>query len=462
VRSRVIPVVLVGALLGLPAGWAAHEALPLSTVAAPSPSATPSSASPSASASATASPVPSATFGPAPDYRSVLGGAPVIAGQKLHGSVIDVETGAVLASSGAEAKLPPASSLKVISAAAILRELDPTARLSTTVTSGRPGALTLRGTGDVMLGSGVSDAGAVQGRAGLGSLAQQVAGALGKGSVPSALTLTVDDSLFPEALNSAWPAGDVATGQMTRLSPLAVASAFVDESSVKGARVADPALEAGKTFAAALTKELAARGHAVTVKVARSSGAAGGSVLGTVESAPIGDQLEYALVESDNYVIESLARVAALHAGKPATSAGVVSLAQAALPSITAFPSEVHVVDVSGLSAQNSVAPRAMASAVRGLVSSPIVALRREAGGFPVAGLSGTLAGRFGAREASEARGLVLAKTGTLNATSVLAGYATGPDGRTVAFSLTYDGIEGSLAEAKAAIDSVAARFVTG
>ncbi|GAA1351909.1 D-alanyl-D-alanine carboxypeptidase [Falsarthrobacter nasiphocae] len=397
--------------------------------------------------------------------KAALAEAPSVAGQAMRGSVVDLETGEQLAEAGAAKPFPPASSVKLVSAAAILDGLGAERTLKTRVSRGATATtLVLSGEGDALLGVGAGRPGEVNGRAGIATLAAAAAKALvsGGADMPASLTLAVDDSLFPEPLNPAWPDGDLATGQMTRLSPFAVNGAFAEEGADAGLRVADPAMTVGRALAEALSREVAAAsGRSVSVTAVRGAAGKAGAELAAVTSAPVGDQVEFAMARSDNYVMEALARAAAREKGLPATSAGVARLMRERLAALTPHPGEIVPVDASGLSADNVVTARSMAGLLRALATSPDPAAREEMRGLPVAGLTGTLAERFVATKAIPGQGLVRAKTGTLNGTSVLAGFAVTPDHRRVVFIFAYDGIEGGLTEARQALDIAAARLVS-
>jgi D-alanyl-D-alanine carboxypeptidase/D-alanyl-D-alanine-endopeptidase (penicillin-binding protein 4) len=67
---------------------------------------------------------------------------------------------------------------------------------------------------------------------------------------------------------------------------------------------------------------------------------------------------------------------------------------------------------------------------------------------FPVAGVDGSLAGRF---RNSSLKGKLWAKTGTLNETNALSGYLQTASGKTLAFSILVNGRRpGSQAEVPA------------
>ncbi|MDP9116888.1 MAG: D-alanyl-D-alanine carboxypeptidase, partial [Actinomycetota bacterium] len=91
---------------------------------------------------------------------------------------------------------------------------------------------------------------------------------------------------------------------------------------------------------------------------------------------------------------------------------------------------------------------------------------------LPVAGWSGTLAGRYvgssagpgSALSLASAAGDVRAKTGTLTAVSTLAGIVYDQDGRALVFALLADRVapgSAATASAESALDGVAAALAT-
>src|SRR3954447_24055321 len=99
-------------------------------------------------------------------------------GGHLTGEVVDGETGQVLLDRDSSQPLPPASTVKVLTAAAALETLGPTATLNTGVV--RDGStLYLIGGGDVTLRAAPTAASAYPSTADMTSLATQTASALG-------------------------------------------------------------------------------------------------------------------------------------------------------------------------------------------------------------------------------------------------------------------------------------------
>lgn len=381
---------------------------------------------------------------------AVPGGTPV------NAVVLDPGTGEVLFDQGGSEVQLPASNIKLLTATAALAKLDPEQRLSTSVLTGGPGAadvLVLQGGGDVLLRSGESDPDGVIGHAGLATLAEQTAAQL-DGEVPYRLML--DDTLFAgPVLNAGWQPGDVEAGEIAPIYPLALNSAWVDETTQSGARAADPAMAA----AAAFREALIAAGVQVQEPIERRAAHEDAAVLASVESAPLGQQVEHMLLTSDNYLAEVLARLAAAASGRPASFGGGLDTIAEVINALEVPTEEMVLGDASGLSPRNRVAPRQLAELVRVLLRTDDRALRHVLDGLPVAGLSGTLAGRYddGGAPAFAGAGLVRAKTGTLNAVTALTGHVVTADGRHLVFSFIASGLAGTTEPAREAVDAAAA-----
>ena len=107
--------------------------------------------------------------------------------------------------------------------------------------------------------------------------------------------------------------------------------------------------------------------------------------------------------------------------------------------------------DGSGMSMDDRIAPRALTKLLTYAAKQSWGQAWRET--FPVAGVDGTLSGRF---KESVLKGKLFAKTGTLNEANTLSGYLTAASGKTVAFSIMVNGHRpGSEAEIKA-MDKIA------
>lgn len=387
------------------------------------------------------------------------------------GIVQDAATGKVLFDRGADKARIPASNMKLLTAGAALRVLGPDRRFSTRVLAGpTPGSVVLTGGGDVLLGAGASAPGAVLGRAGLATLADATAAALKAGGVTGAVHVLLDDSLFSgPALSRAWSPEDVAAGEMAPLYPLALNSARFDPAKTTGPRPQDAAMTAAEAFAARLTAAAADKGLSVAPGVARTGpaeapdsaeGRAGDSahakVLAEVQSATVGQQVDFMLQTSDNYLAEVMGRMTALGAGRPGSSDDAIAAVLAQVKDMGVPTDGLRAADVSGLALANRVSARQLTDVVRAMTSGTDARLRAALTGFPVAGLTGTLEDRYADAASASGAGLVRAKTGTLNTVIALSGYVVDADGRLLVFSFVGNGLTPGAAN-KAALDRSAA-----
>lgn len=378
--------------------------------------------------------------------------APVL-GPAVSALVVDGLTGEVLYADNAATAREPASTAKLLTAAAALSLLGPDATLPTRVVAGQaPGEVVLVGGGDVLLGAGTGDPDAVVGHAGLADLADATAEAL-RAQGRSAVALRLDDSLFTGPRTApGWSASDVANGYVAPVTALAV-DAGRTRPEPYAPRVADPAQDAARTFARLLED----RGLAVTSgtqEVPRSAAPAGAQVLAEVRSAPLGEVAAHALQVSDNTVAEALGRLAARASGRPATFTGAT---QAVLAQVSRLGVDVDgtvLADTSGLADGSAVPARVLADVLTTAAGGQVAALRPLLDGLPVAGLTGSLAQRF--TDAPAAEGVVRAKTGTLSGVTSLAGTVVDADGRLLVFVVLADHA-GAMTPARVAADRVAA-----
>ncbi|MDN5777637.1 MAG: D-alanyl-D-alanine carboxypeptidase/D-alanyl-D-alanine-endopeptidase, partial [Humibacillus sp.] len=396
----------------------------------------------------------------APDTAGIQGRVgPVTALPALSDSslvVRDGQTGAVLYDRDGDTLRTPASTTKLLSAAAIGQTFAPGATLSTRVVAGvGPSDIVLVAGGDSLLAPGKGDPNAVAGRAGLADLAAQVAKSVKARSLTS-VSLSVDTT------NAAGPT--LAPTWGARFRPLGITGAVAmlgrsDQRALPGkAGPADPVGSTRDLFA----KRLRERGLRVSVskKAAKADPAkagAGGSY-GVVESAPVSDQLALALTESDNALTEILARQAAFRSGIVTdapdgfarTGAWVVSK----VASLGIATKGIVLRDGSGLSRENRVTANLLSQLLVLGYDGRHAVLRTALDGLPIGGLTGTLADRFDTATTRAAAGRARAKTGTLTGVSALAGSVVDDDGRL----LVYAGLVAGAGtnEARTALD----RFV--
>ncbi len=387
------------------------------------------------------------TDAPAPD-PAVLAGrlTPLLTapglGTGVSAEIVDVASGDVLLDLDAGDPAVPASTVKLLTAAAALVALDPTDTLETTVVAGAsPGEVVLVGGGDPTL-SRTSPSESYSGAATVADLATQVVAAMPAGT--SVSRIVVDNSLFGGALTApGWGAGDAPSTYAAPVTATAVDGARV--SSGSQARSGQPGIDAGS----ALADALGATGAAVVLGEAP----AGAETLATVESAPIARLVEQMLSMSDNMLAEALARQVAIAEGLPATFEGGAQAVTRALSGAGIDTTGVSLFDGSGLSQSNRVPAGVLTDVVAGAADGSLQGAWVLLSGLPVAGYDGTL---FDRGDAGAAPGTVRAKTGTLLGVHALAGTAVTTDGRLLAFAVVADG-SGSEAAAENALDDVAA-----
>lgn len=378
------------------------------------------------------------------------------------GVVRDALTGKVLYDDGGNQPRVPASNTKLLTAVTVLDALGAEHRFSTQIVQGDdPRELILFGGGDVLLAAGESDPAAVMGHAGLATLAGEAAASLGQAGVTGKITVKVDDSLFTgRPAQDVWLAGDLQAGQVAPIFPMALNSGRYSPAERFGARPQDSALRVGRMFAAALReagKESGIKvadgvsGETVDGDTADGDGSStattegspnGGSdptsdasVLAAVESATVAEQVELMLETSDNYLAETLSRMAAVAQGRPGSFAGSTKTIEKTIAGLGVDTTGLVLADSSGLSPANRISTAQLAATLRIIVNTEDPDLSAVRDGLPIAGLTGTLSDRYTKDPALAGAGLVRAKTGTLNEVLALSGYVVTAEGRLLVFS---------------------------
>lgn len=377
--------------------------------------------------------------------------------------VADAATGKELFSQDGEEAMVPASNLKMLTAGAALGTLDPDTRFSTRVVAGSTATeLVLLAGGDAMLAAGDGDTDAVMGHAGLAALAKQTAAALAAAGVKGPVTLSIDDTLFTGApLNPKWADGDVDAGEIAPIFPMALNAGRLAPEVLSGPRPQDSAVAVAEAFVAALeTAGIATTGTLTRAKAPAAAkeapAGAPGTVLASVESATVAQQVQYMLAESDNYVAEVLGRLVAVELGKEATNAGAVSAVRQVVTELGLSLDGVETTDNSGLAIGNLISSAKLTQMLALMLADPASDLGKALPGLPIAGLSGSLAHRFVTAPALDGAGLVRAKTGSLNLVTALTGYVVNSQGRLLAFCIMGNGLTGGAAAARPTLDAAA------
>lgn len=359
-------------------------------------------------------------------------------------------TGASLLSVDAERPRVPASTAKLLTAAAVAHVGDLDERLLTR-TVAAPGLVTLVAGGDTLIAPNAGNPASTAGHAGLDDLARLTAQALVRDGSTS-VRLALDDTYArgPVAAPE-WGVGDLGGGFT---GPVVTLGMTTHRALPGNPAPADPPLASASAFAKALAK------HGITVRepVKRGVAPVDGIELARVESAPLRDVLGLALLESDNALTEIVARHTAVNAGVDPTFAAVAGWVREQLGALGVPLTGVTLTDASGLSRSTKVPTRVVADVISLAASGREPALAGVLDHLPVAGLSGTLHARYLTGLPHAAAGVARAKTGTLTGVTSLGGTVVDRDGRLLVYAMIADGVppQGTL-EARAALDRVVA-----
>ena len=352
---------------------------------------------------------------------------PTLAGS-YGGAIADLDGAGLSYEFSAHTPLTPASTLKVMTATAITDALGADHSFTTSVVATSADAIVLVGGGDPLLASAPtsysgSSAIALPTTA---DLAARTAAALQAQGI-SRVSLGYDDSLFSGPVwHADWPEGD-------RQFVAPISALVIDE----GAAV--PGTESGSQVTAGIfADQLRAAGIDVTGDVVAAS-ATGGSELAKVASAPLGLLVQEMLTHSDNFIAEMLLRQLGIAKGQAGSFEGGAAALTASLTDLGLWDDGQLIVDGSGLSVNNRITPAALVKALQLSAARP--ELSAVLAGLPVAAATGTLGTRFADDQSAAARGLVRAKSGSLDGVSSLAGYTPSSDGALIAFAVIGNGL---------------------
>jgi serine-type D-Ala-D-Ala carboxypeptidase/endopeptidase (penicillin-binding protein 4) len=418
------------------------EVAPPAGLSLPAPENAPAVAEPTADQAADPEAVRRALAGLVPDSRL---------GKHVAVAVDQLNDGEPVYSSGAD-RVTPASTTKLVSTTAALASLGPDHRFRTTVVAGADAReIVLVGGGDPLLGRAPESQEVYPPRADLRTLAAATAkalNALGR----SVVRLSYDASLFTgPPVSPDWPSSYVPDNVVSPISAL-----WVDQGREQAGlsdRVADPAADAARVFAEALArKKITVRGQPTPSVAAEDA-----TELAAVESAPLGLIVQRVLEVSDNEGAEVLFRHVALAEGQPASFAGAGVAVTDVLERLGVDTTGLRILDGSGLSRDDRLTADALLSVLELAASEEHPELRSVATGLPVAGFTGSVAGRFETGD-DDGLGRVRAKTGTLTGVHGLAGMVTDRDGTELVFVAIADRVKvkNTLA-ARALLDEVAA-----
>ncbi|HVQ19131.1 MAG TPA: D-alanyl-D-alanine carboxypeptidase/D-alanyl-D-alanine-endopeptidase, partial [Actinomycetes bacterium] len=367
-------------------------------------------------------------------------------GPRVQASVTTAD-GTSLLSIDAGLGSTPASTIKLLTATAVLDSVPPSTVLETRVVRGQHADdIVLVGGGDATL---TVDSHRGQPWASLERLARRTAKQL-KDSGANRVHLDFDDSLFtgPE-IAPTWEPDYVTSGVVAPVTALMADQGLVSDKGLD--RYPAPAVAAADEFADLLERAgVTVRGDPQSVRTAATADS-----LAAVQSPPVAQLVERMLRDSDNQLAEALGRVVALSVGEPGSfngaSQAIVSAAHDRGISLNAD----HIHDASGLSRDDLVPTSALAGVL--VAASNDDQLEPILEGLPVSGFDGTLVDRYLSPPESDAAGVVRAKTGTLTGVSAEAGTTVTCDGQLVVFAFMADRVPYDTVAARDALDRAAA-----
>jgi D-alanyl-D-alanine carboxypeptidase/D-alanyl-D-alanine-endopeptidase (penicillin-binding protein 4) len=370
----------------------------------------------------------------------------------LEASVMRADTGEVLFDRAGSTPARTASVMKILTAAAALATIGPDFQIRTSVyPASTPGSIVLVGRGDATLSAlppGVESV--YKGAPKLADLAAQVLANYNNPGVPIS-TIVLDASYWSPAdkWDPSWKRSEQTQGYHSEVTALQVDGDRANPQKQDSPRSTDPIGRAGQAFLQAL-RDADTEGE-VADDVAFTTGTAvsQASPLGEVASQPVRSIIDYMLKVSDNTMAEMLARIVSKESALNGSAASLQQAIPSALFAGYQIPqSGLTIKDGSGLSELNAVPPQTVAQLLI-QVNAGTNNLDVLRSGLPVAGQSGTLAGRFTGANAV-ARGQVFAKSGWIDTAYSLAGIVQSADGTvlTFAFYAIGDGIQSNAREA--------------
>jgi serine-type D-Ala-D-Ala carboxypeptidase/endopeptidase (penicillin-binding protein 4) len=329
---------------------------------------------------------------------------------------------------------PPASVEKLYTTVAVLKLLGPDARFQTTLlgTGGLgPGGvwhgdIYLRGGGDPTFGDGAFNRDWEQG---YGPTAGQLVAQLSARGIRKVTGRVIGDASLFDAKRGVPSSG------------------FAPDVGDLGGQLAALTYDHGATLHRLSPGAFAASELALTMQDAHikaraakftATAPASAAPLASVGSPPTAVLLKLTDVPSDDFFAEMLTKQLGVRFGSGgSTDAGVAVITNA----IAGLGLHPRIVDGSGLSRSDRSSPEEVVDLLREVSGTPTGQILRSS--LPVVGMTGTVQG-IAAHTAAQGR--CVAKTGTLNYVTNLAGYCDSRGGDTLAFALFLDGPDNSQA----------------
>lgn len=346
------------------------------------------------------------------------------------GLAVTAGAGPMLAARRARRPMLPASTTKLVTAAAALRLLGPDHRFVTRVYATRApeasgvvdGDLVIVGGGDPVLSTPTYRRRVNMTRP--ATPLRRLAVRTARGGVTRVTGRVRGDAsvLADEPLAAGWRNSYLTSLDTRRVSGLTVDAGlrlFRRSGQLHGAAAADPARRAAHEFDRLLDR----RGVGVAGRPAVGRLPPDAVEVARISSPPLSELLAHTLRFSDNHLADGIFRMLGASTGDP-TWRGSAATARAALADLDVSWRGLRLADGSGLSRRNRLSAEALVSVLAVMADGP---LRRPwLRLLPVAGRTGTMAGRL---TGTQAVGRVHAKTGTLRDVRALAATVPGRGG---------------------------------
>jgi D-alanyl-D-alanine carboxypeptidase/D-alanyl-D-alanine-endopeptidase (penicillin-binding protein 4) len=172
-------------------------------------------------------------------------------------------------------------------------------------------------------------------------------------------------------------------------------------------------------------------------------------------SPPLVRALEIINKKSQNLHAEMLLRTLGAEFGGSGTDEAGLRVVKDFLVHAGVEIDKISLSDGCGLSRDNLVTPRFQTSLLRFLATQPHFDMFLNT--LAVSGTDGTLRNRLGSQPL---KGVIHAKTGTLNGVATLSGYMTTKSGRNLIFSIFANNANASIGRVRKTIDEICALFV--
>jgi serine-type D-Ala-D-Ala carboxypeptidase/endopeptidase (penicillin-binding protein 4) len=204
-------------------------------------------------------------------------------------------------------------------------------------------------------------------------------------------------------------------------------------------------------FIAAFREQVRAQGITVSGRYRRGTVPGDAEIIQQLRSPPLAQILADMDKYSYNFHAEQVLRALGAEVlGAPGTVEKGVAVVQGYLSEIGLEPTDYHLVNGSGLSRGTAMRPSAMTAVLMDMAHDDKVGPEFEAS-LAIAGVDGTLARRI-REDPARMRG----KTGTLDGVHCLAGYLDASDGERYAFAFFANGDRATSATVKALQDRMA------